>query len=44
MVVVANTRDFHTKMKELENALREVKEAMSGKRVLQSAESLLDEL
>lgn len=31
-------------MKELENALTEVKEAIAGKRVLQSADSLLDEL
>ena len=31
-------------MKELKNALAEVKEAIAGKRVLQSAESLLDEL
>lgn len=31
-------------MKELQNALTEVKEAIAGKRVLQSAESLLDEL
>ena len=31
-------------MAELKNALSEVKEAIAGKRVLQSAESLLDEL
>lgn len=31
-------------MKELKNALTEVKEAIAGKRVLQSADSLLDEL
>ena len=31
-------------VKELRNALAEVKEAIAGKRVLQSAESLLDEL
>ena len=31
-------------MKELKNALTEVKEAIDGKRKLQSAESLLDEL
>ena len=31
-------------MKELRNALTEVKEAIDGKRKLQSAESLLDEL
>lgn len=31
-------------MVELKNALSEVKEAIAGKRVLQSAESLLDEL
>lgn len=31
-------------MKELKNALTEVKEAIEGKRSLQSAESLLDEL
>lgn len=31
-------------MKELKNALTEVKEAIEGKRVLQSADSLLDEL
>ena len=31
-------------MKELKNALTEVKEAIAGKRKLQSAESLLDEL
>lgn len=31
-------------MKELRNALMEVKEAMAGKRKLQSADSLLDEL
>lgn len=31
-------------MFELKNALSEVKEAIAGKRVLQSAESLLDEL
>ena len=31
-------------MKELRNALTEVKEAIGGKRKLQSAESLLDEL
>ena len=31
-------------MKELRNALTEVKEAMTGKRKLQSAESLLDKL
>lgn len=31
-------------MGELKNALSEVKEAIAGKRVLQSAESLLDEL
>lgn len=31
-------------MKELRNALTEVKEAIAGKRKLQSAESLLDEL
>ena len=31
-------------MKELKNALTEVKEAITGKRVLQSADSLLDEL
>ena len=34
-------RDF---MKELKNALTEVKEVIAGKRVLQSADSLLDEL
>lgn len=40
--VDANTpRDL---MKEFKNALIEVKEAMTGKRVLQSAESLLNEL
>ena len=31
-------------MKELKNALTEVKEAIAGKRKLQSADSLLDEL
>ena len=31
-------------MKELKNALTEVKEAIAGKRILQSADSLLDEL
>ena len=31
-------------MKELKNALTEVKKAIAGKRKLQSAESLLDEL
>ena len=31
-------------MKELKNALTEVKEAIAGKRVLQSADSLLNEL
>ena len=31
-------------MKELRNALTEVKEAIDGKRKLQSADSLLDEL
>ena len=31
-------------MKELRNALSEVKEAMAGKRKLQSADSLLDKL
>ena len=31
-------------MKELRNALTEVKEAIAGKRKLQSADSLLDEL
>lgn len=31
-------------VKELRNALADVKEAIAGKRVLQSAESLLDEL
>ena len=31
-------------MKELKNALTEVKEAIAGKRELQSADSLLDEL
>ena len=31
-------------VKELRNALAEVKEAIAGKLVLQSAESLLDEL
>lgn len=31
-------------MKELKNALTEVKEAIAGKRVLQSADNLLDEL
>ena len=31
-------------VKDLRNALAEVKEAIAGKRVLQSAESLLDEL
>lgn len=31
-------------IKELKNALTEVKEAIAGDRVLQSAESLLDEL
>ena len=31
-------------MKELRNALTEIKEAIAGKRKLQSAESLLDEL
>lgn len=31
-------------MKELKNALTEVKDAIAGKRVLQSAESLLHEL
>ena len=34
----------HNLMKELKNALTEVKEAIAGKRVLQSADSLLDEL
>lgn len=31
-------------MQELQNALKDVKDAMAGKRVLQTAESLLDEL
>lgn len=38
---IGNSRDL---MQELQNALKEVKEAVAGKRVLQSAESLLDEL
>ena len=44
-MVVVSTRDFRTnQMKELRNALTEVKEAIAGKRKLQSADSLLDEL
>ena len=39
--VVDTPRDL---MRELNNALTDVKEAIAGKRVLQSAESLLDEL
>lgn len=43
--MVINTVDApRDMMKELRNALTEVKEAMSGKRKLQSADSLLDEL
>lgn len=46
-MVVVGTRIVETPrnlMKELQNALTEVKETIAGKRVLQSAESLLDEL
>ena len=43
--MVINTVDApRDMMKELRNALTEVKEAMSHKRKLQSADSLLDEL
>ena len=43
--MVINTVDAPREMmKELRNALTEAKEAMSGKRKLQSADSLLDEL
>lgn len=43
--MVINTVDApRDMMKELRNALTEVKEAMSGKRKFQSADSLLDEL
>ncbi|WP_440334908.1 hypothetical protein [Leyella stercorea] len=43
--MVINTVDApRDMMKELRNALTEVKEAMSDKRKLQSADSLLDEL
>ena len=43
--MVINTVDApRDMMKELRNALTEVKEAMVGKRKLQSADSLLDEL
>lgn len=38
---IETSRDL---MKELKNALTEVKDAIAGKRVLQSAESLLHEL
>ena len=38
---IDSSRDL---MKELRNALTEVKEAIAGKRKLQSADSLLDEL
>lgn len=38
--IVETPRDL---IKELKNALTEVKEAIAGKRVLKSAESLLDE-
>ena len=38
---IETSRDL---MKELRNALTEVKEAIAGKRKLQSADSLLDEL
>lgn len=38
------TQTPHNLMVELKNALAEVKEAIAGKRELQSAESLLDEL
>lgn len=41
METIDTPRDL---MKELKNALTEVKEAISGKRTLQSADSLLDEL
>ena len=40
----SNTDAPRDLMKELRNALTEVKEAIAGKRKLQSAESLLDEL
>ena len=43
--MVINTVDApRDMMKELRNALTEVKEVMSDKRKLQSADSLLDEL
>ena len=43
--MVKNTVDApRDLMKELRNALREVKEAIEGKCKLQSADSLLDEL
>lgn len=38
------TQTPHDLMVELKNALSEIKEAIAGKRELQSAESLLDEL